>query len=85
MVRFMVAIARNKVVIKCHQYFGPANSETFKSFIDDEFSKGKLFLKKSKFAYEAMESVSCRLFKTPPRFPDLNPIENIFNLILENN
>ena len=46
MVRFMVAIARNKVVIKCHQYFGHANSETFKSFIDDEFSKGKLFLKK---------------------------------------
>ena len=49
------------------------------------FLKENYFLKKSKFAYEAMESVSCRLFKTPPRFPDLNPIENIFNLILENN
>ena len=35
MVRFMVAIAHNKGVIKCHHYFGPINSETCKSFIDE--------------------------------------------------
>ena len=53
MVRFMVAIAHNKGGIKCRQYFGPINSETCKSFIDEQFSdmfknsanpKGKLFL-----------------------------------------
>ena len=53
MVCFMVAIAHIKGVIKCHQYFGPINSETCKSFIDEQFSdmfknsanpKGKLFL-----------------------------------------
>ena len=31
---FMVGIAHNKGVTKCHQYFGPINSETCKSFID---------------------------------------------------
>ena len=35
---FVVAIAFNKGVIKCYQYFGPINSETCKSFIDELFS-----------------------------------------------
>ena len=28
-----------------------------------------------------MDSIGCRLFKIPPRSPDLNPIENVFHLI----
>ena len=81
-VRFMAAIAQNKCVIKCHQYFRPVNSETCKSFIDKQFSnmfknsanpKGKLFLQdgnpsqNSKIACEAMDSVGWRLFKIPRR------------------
>ena len=96
MVCFMVAIAHSNFVIKCRQYFGPINSEPCKSFIDEQFSdmfknsanpKGKLFLQdgypsqNSKVACDAMDSVSCRLFKIPPRSPDLNPIENMFHLI----
>ena len=96
MVRFMVAIAHNKGGIKCRQYFGPINSETCKSFIDEQFSdvfknsanpKGKLLLQagdpsqNSRIVCEAMNSVGCRLFKIPRRSPDLNPIENMFYLI----
>lgn len=96
MVKFMVAIAHGKGVIKCYQYRGSVNSETCKSFIDDHFPdmfknsanpKGKLFLQdgdpsqNSKIACDAMEAVGCRLFKIPARSPDLNPIENIFHLI----
>ena len=96
MARFMVAIAYKKGIIKCHQYDGPVNSEMCKSFIDEHFPnmfetsanpKGKLFLEdgdpsqNSKLSREAMDSIGCRLFKIPPRSPDLNPIENVFHLI----
>ena len=96
MVHFMVVIAHSKGVIKCHQHFGPINSETCKSFIGEQFSdmfknstnpKGKLFLQdgdpsqNSKIACEAMDSVGCRLFKIPPCSPDLKTIENMFHLI----
>ena len=92
----MVAIAHNKGVIKCHQYFGSINSETCKSFIEKQFSdmfknsansKGKLFLQdgqlsqNSKIACEAIDFARYSLFNIPPRSPDLNPIENMFHLI----
>lgn len=95
---FVVAIARNKGVIKCYQYFGPINSETCKSFIDELFSdmlkdsansKGKLFLQEgnpsqnSKIACEAMNSVGYRLFKIASRSPGSNLIENMFHLIVK--
>ena len=32
-------------------------------------------------AKEAMSRVCCQLFKIPPRSPDLNPIENLFNVV----
>ena len=96
MVCFMVAVAHNKGVTKCHQYFGSINSETCKSFIDEQFydifknsanPKRKLFLQdgdpsqNNKVACEAMDSVGCRLFKIPPRYEDLTPIKNMFHLI----
>ena len=92
----MVVIAHSKGVIKCHQYFGPINSETCKSFIGEQFSnmfknstnpKGKLLLQdgdpsqNSKIACEAMDSVGCMLFKIPLCSPDLNTTENMFHLI----
>ena len=98
MVRFMVAIAYNKGVIKCHHYVGPVNSETCKSFIDEQFydmfknsanPKRKLFLQNgdpsqnSKTASDAMDSVGCRLFKISPCSPDLNFPANIINRTIE--
>ena len=84
----VVAIAHNKGVIKCHQYFGPINSEQFsdmfKTFANP---KGKVFpqngdpYQNSKSACETMDSAGFRLFKIPPRSPDLNPIQNTFHLI----
>ena len=87
MARFMVAIAYNRGVIKCHHYEGAINSEMCKSFVEELFSdmfeksanpKGKLFLQdgdpsqNSKLSKDAMDEVGCRLFKIPPRSPDLN-------------
>ena len=72
------------------------NGEFCKSYIENGFPKmfaespnprGKLFLQdgdpsqNSALAKEAMDVVGCRLFKIPPRSPDLNPIENTFNNI----
>lgn len=36
MVQSKIAIAHNKDVIKCHQYFGPVNSETCKLLIEKQ-------------------------------------------------
>ena len=94
MLCFMVAVAHNKGVINCHLYLSLLILK-HKSFIDELFSdmfknsanpKGKLFLQdgdpsqNSKIACEAMDS-GCRLFKIPPCSPDLNLIENMFDLI----
>lgn len=98
MARFMVAIAHGKGVIYCHQYHGKIDGEKFAEFVRRHFPAlfrmgnnvtGKLFLQdgdpsqNSAVAKEAMEEVPCRLFKIPPRSPDLNPIENVFNLVGE--
>ena len=94
--RFMVAIAHGKGVIYCHQYHGRINGEKFATFILDHFPamfslgnnpNGKLFLQdgdpsqNSRAAKDAMDEIPCRLFKIPPRSPDLNPIENVFHLV----
>ena len=95
MVKLMVAISHKSGVIKCHQY-DSINAEVCASFIKEHFPdmfkvssnrKGKLFLQdgdpsqNSRLAIDAMDTVGCRLFKIPPRSPDLNPIENVFHLI----
>lgn len=94
--KFMVAIAYGKGIIKCHQYNENINGELFAEFIKEKFddmfnssanSRGRLFLQdgdpsqNSAVAKDAMEKVNCRVFKIPPRSPDLNPIENIFHLV----
>ena len=94
--RFMCAISYGRGFTKCHRYTGSINGETCSEFIYEHFpsmfenspnQSGKLFLQdgdpsqNSALAREAMEAVGCRLFKIPPRSPDLNPIENAFNNI----
>ena len=91
----MVAIAHGKGVIKCFLY-EKLNGVMFADFIRENFSsmfedsanpRGKLFLQdgdpsqNSGPSLEAIESVGCRLFRIPPRSPDLNPIENVFHNI----
>ena len=90
---FLVAIAYGKGVILAEQYEGNMNGEKFSEFIREEFkersnnTKGKLFLQdgdpsqNSQKAKSAMDKVGTRLFKIPPRSPDINPIENVFNNI----
>ena len=50
----MVPLAHNKVAMKCHRYFGPINSETCKSFIDEQFSDmfKILFIQKENYSFK---------------------------------
>ena len=94
--KFMCAISYQRGFIECYHYEEALNGEFCKSYIENGFPKmfaespnprGKLFLQdgdpsqNSALAKEAMDVVGCRLFKIPPRSPDLNPIENTFNNI----
>ncbi|XP_028419243.1 uncharacterized protein LOC114545017 [Dendronephthya gigantea] len=93
---FIAAIAYGKGFVLCEQYNGKLNGQSFADFIRENFprvfsscshSKGKLFLQdgdpsqNSKKANDAMHVVGARKFSIPPRSPDINPIENIFNLV----
>ena len=93
---FMVAIAYGKGVILCEQYFGRLNGAKFAQFIRTHFPNtfsasanptGKIFLQdgcpiqNSKKAKEAMYEVGAKKFSIPPRSPDMNPIENVFNVV----
>lgn len=94
--KYFVAIAHGKGVVKCIRYDDQLNGEMFANFIETYFPEmfekgnnttGKLFLQdgdpsqNSKAAKDAMDCLPCRLFKIPPRSPDLNPIENFFHLV----
>ena len=95
MAKFFVAIAYGKGVIGCHQYEGHVNGEMFSEFVREHFpelfqrgnnNRGKLFIQdgdpsqNSRLSQDAFDSIPCRIFKIPPRSPDLNPIENFFHL-----
>ena len=94
-VKLMVAISFDKGVIICEAY-DKLDGAYFAKFIDDNFEnmfatadKGprRLWLQdgdpsqNSNKARMAMERARCELLKIPPRSPDLNPIENIFELV----
>ena len=91
-VKVLCTISYGWGFIKCHHWIGSINGETCKTFIKEQLllmfenspnAKRKLFLQdgdssqSSTLAREAMYTVGCRLFKIPPRSPDLKPIENI--------
>ena len=97
-VHFLLAIAFNRGVILCEQYHGHINGELFAQFIleyfSDTFEKStnleqKLFLQNgdtsqnSKKATVALDSIGAETLSIPPRSPDMNPIENTFNLTKE--
>ena len=96
---FFVAISYGKGVILCEQYLESLSGEVFKEFVKTHFPatferscnpKKKLFLQdgdpsqNSKKAKTAFEEVGCTVFPIPPRSPDINPIENVFNILREN-
>jgi len=93
---FMVGICYDRGVILCQQYFGRINGEKFSKFIIENFPsaferslhpENRLFLQdgdpsqNSKLAKEALKCVGATKFDIPPRSPDLNPIENVFNYV----
>lgn len=96
MANFMVALAPQKGVVLCSQYMGHRNGANFAKFVRKTFPdiykrtehiEGRLFLQdgcpvqNSAAAKKAFKKVDAEIFPIPPRSPDLNPIENFFNLI----
>jgi transposase len=94
-VNFMIGIAYGKGVVICERWLGTITGEKFaaivkrcfrKAFQKSANPKGKLFLmdgcprQNSKAAMRAIAEVGAKVFKIPARSPDLNPIENFFNI-----
>ncbi len=92
--KLMVAISYGKGVIVCEPYEKMCG-KYFSNFIDRNFDmmfkladKGdsRIWIQdgdpsqNSADAKAAMSRARCELLKIPPRSPDLNPIENLFNL-----
>ena len=95
---FFVAIAYGKGTILCEQYDGRVNGQMFAEFVEKHFLNtfekstnplGKLFLQdgdpsqNSRTAKLSLEAIGANVFPIPPRSPDINPIENIFNYVKE--
>ena len=94
--KFMACVTHGKGVTLCEHYTQRLNGPFFAKFIRKHFKKcfrrcgkgrSKLFLQdgdpsqNSKVAFKAMEKLGAKKFSIPPRSPDLNPIENVFNNI----
>ena len=97
MAHFVVAIAYNNGVIICEQY-EKMNGKYFADFVRRNFDFmfsvcGKMIDKtfiqdgdpsqNSALARREWEKCGAMLLKIPPRSPDINPIENFFNIINE--
>ena len=95
-VPFIAAIAYGKGFILSEQYQGNMNGEELAQFIRTHFKsaferrtnpKGKLFLQdrdpsqNCRKAQNTMYAVDAKKFSVPPRSPDANPIENVFNQV----
>ena len=90
---FIVAKAHQEGIVLCEQYEGKINGDMFLDFIKAHFQgtfsrcripKGKNFLqdgKNSKKASHALDTVGAIKFSIPPRSPDFNHIESIFNYV----
>ena len=94
-VNFMIGIAYGKGVVLCERWVATMTGEKFaaivercfrKAFQNSANPKGKLFLmdgcprQNSKAAMRAIAKIGAKVFKIPARSPDLNPIENFFNI-----
>ena len=93
--RMFVAISYRKGVVFCSEY-DKCDGDYFANFICREFPKmfrrsakshSKLFVQDNcpiqncAKARRALASVKAKLFAIPPRSCDINPIENVFNLV----
>ena len=93
--KFMVSIAYGRGVTMCEEFKDKLNGESFGDFVRNYFPPcfensgnpdGKLFLQdgdpsqNSALAMEALGEIGGKKCSIPPRSPDLNPIENLFNL-----
>ena len=94
--KFMVCISYGKGIILCKHYTETLCRDFFAKFICDNFpecfkkcgnEKGGTFLQdgdpsqNSKLAFNALARVGSKRFSIRARSPDLNPIENVFNII----
>ena len=94
--RFMVCMSYGKGVIKCVRYAGRINSEKFTHFLnahlDDAISKScnpkarRLLMdgcpvQNSKTSRAVLDNLNVKVVEIPARSPDVNPIENLFNLV----
>lgn len=92
---FMVAISYDRAAIVCDQY-EKMNGKYFAGFVREKFRwmiensvnpHGSYFLQdgdpsqNSKLAKTEIDKIGAVQISIPPRSPDINPIENFFNLI----
>ena len=95
---FIAGISFSKGVVLCEQYFGPITGAKFADIVDSSFHSAfensinpmlKRFLmdgcpkQNSRTAVRAVARIGRLVFKIPLRSPDLNPIENYFNLVVQ--
>lgn len=93
---FMVGISYRSGVVLCEPYSGSINSNKMVDIVDRAFPlafrksnspRGRRVLmdgcprQNSVKAFKAYDRVHAKMFRIPPRSPDLNPAENFFNLI----
>ena len=91
---FMVGICYRKGVIAVKQYFGQITGAKYANITEQCLApalersiqpRARRILQdgcprqNSKEALAAMANNAIKIFKIPPRSPDLNPIENFFN------
>ncbi len=96
MANFMVALSPNRGVVFCKQYFKRWNGDNFSAMVIKDFPdvfkktahiRVNMFLQdgcpvqNSAKAKKAFKDVDAEVFPIPPRSPDINPIENFFNLV----
>ena len=95
-INFMVGISFDKGVVLCEQYKGAINGDKMVKIVESSFEdafdksiapRAKRFLtdrcprQTCKKAMQAYDRINAKVFKIPSRSPDLNPIENFFNLV----
>ena len=61
------------------QMYGDADKDHVDYFVQDGDPS-----QNSQLAIDALKRVKAKVFKIPPRSPDLNPIENVFHLANKN-
>lgn len=94
--KFLVGIGHNAGVVLCERLTQKMNGRYYASLVHRCFRsafkktmspKAKRVLvdgdpsQNSKRAKKAIARINAKLFKIPPRSPDLNPIENVFHLV----